>query len=95
MRLTGIAVGDVAILNVYAPNLAATKNELWVELIGILPNDCRWLFAGNWNFIEREQDKSKNNNQTMSAKEKRMFELLKLTFDVYYPFPFSNQVRYS
>jgi exonuclease III len=95
MRLVGIAGGDIAILNVYAPNSTAARCELWEELIETLPKDCRWLCAGDWNFVERRQDKSRNNNYIMTAEERRLFELLKSTFDIHDPFPASNMVRYS
>jgi hypothetical protein len=40
MRLSGTTRGDVAILNVYAPNVAAARCELWEELIDILSKNC-------------------------------------------------------
>jgi exonuclease III len=94
-RLSGVPGGDIAILNVYAPNQAQARCELWAELIDTLPKDCRWVFIGDWNFVEKSRDKSRNNNQTMSHEEKRLFEVLTRTCDVHDPFPQSNRIKYS
>jgi exonuclease III len=47
IRLSGIAGGDLAVLNVCAPNLSDVRCDLWIELIDTLPKDYRWLMAGD------------------------------------------------
>jgi hypothetical protein len=95
VRLTRVPGGDLSILNVYAPNNAAARCVLWRELVESLDKDCSWILAGDWNFVERSQDKSRNNRQTMSVKERGIFEQLTSTLEVSDPFLASNRVRFS
>jgi exonuclease III len=95
IRLSGLPRGDISILNVYANNDAAARCMLWRDLLANLPQDCRWIMVGDWNFVERSQDKSRNNNQTMSVEERGLFESLTTTLGVIDAFPASNRVRYS
>jgi hypothetical protein len=46
---------------------------MWSELINFLPVDCRWVFCGDWNFVERRQDKSKERTYLMTAEERQSF----------------------
>jgi hypothetical protein len=52
-------------------------------------------FPGDWNFVEKRQDKSRNNMQTMTMEEKRLFENFTTMFDVHDHFLASSRVRYS
>jgi hypothetical protein len=72
--------------------------ELWAELADILPRECRdykWICAGDWNFMERREDKSCNNSHILTIEERRLFELLSVALNIHDPFPSSNQVKYS
>jgi hypothetical protein len=60
-----------------------------------LPRDCRWVFAGDWNFVEGPAYKSRNNSYTTSEEEKRCFELFISTFNVQDRFPGTNVIRYN
>ena len=47
VRFKGVPGQDVAVLNVYAPHSPPERCALWVELIDVLPRDCRWLMTGD------------------------------------------------
>ena len=95
IRLNGMQGMDLAILNVYAPHSSRERCVLWEELIASLPRDCRWVFSGDWNFIERAVDKSNLKESTVSELEKGIFEELKGTFQLVDPFPAANRIRFS
>jgi exonuclease III len=95
MRLTGTLGGDIVIMNVYAPNQATARCEFWIELANSMAKDCRWFMAGDWNFVEKHQDKSRNNTHLTTLEERGAFELLKSTFNVHDLFSLSNSIRYS
>ena len=73
----------------------AARYLLWSELADTLDMDCRWVLAGDWNFVEEAQDKSQNNNYIMSAEEHGIFEVLKLTLGIRDAFPASSRIRYT
>lgn len=77
VRLKGIFGTDIGVLNVYAPHSLVDRRELWMELITILPRDCRWVMAGDWNFVERRADKSNARASSVSETQKRFFQELK------------------
>jgi exonuclease III len=95
VRLTGVPGQDVGVLNVYAANRAAKRCELWCEMLSSLPRDCRWICAGDWNFVESPSDRSRPKDPLMTVEERQLFGQLKATFDLEDPFPPSNSVRYS
>ena len=95
VRLHGVLGTDLTILNVYAPHASHERCLLWEELINSLPRDCRWVFSGDWNFVERAIDKSNLKESIMSEMEKRVFGEMKDTFQVEDPFPASNRIRFS
>ena len=82
VRLHGVPGMDLAILNIYAPHLSHERCLLWEELLTSLPGDCRWVFSGDWNFVERAIDKSNLKESIMSEMEKRVFKELKDTFQL-------------
>lgn len=47
LRLSGVPRGDISVLNVYAPNFPNERRALWDELVSTLPQDCRWVMAGD------------------------------------------------
>ena len=80
VRLHGVPGMDLAILNIYAPHSSYKRCFLWEELLTSLPRDCRWVFSGDWNFVERAIDKSNLKESIMSETEKRVFGEQKDTF---------------
>ena len=95
VKLRGVPGMDLAILNIYAPHSSHERCLLWEELLTALPRDCRWVFSGDWNFVERAIDKSNLKESTMSEIEKRVFREFKDTFQVEDPFPTTNRIRFS
>ena len=80
VRLHGVPGMDLTILNIYAPHLSRERCLLEEELLTSLPRDCRWVFLGDWNFVERAIDKSNLKESIMLEMEKRIFEELKEAF---------------
>ena len=64
-------------------------------MINSLPRDCRWVFSGDWNLVERAIDKSNLKESIISKMERRVFGEMKDTFQVEDPFPVSNHIRFS
>jgi hypothetical protein len=51
--------------------------------------------VGDWNFVERLQDKSRNNRQTMTIKERGLFESLTSSLGIKESFPDSSCICFS
>jgi hypothetical protein len=95
MRLAGVPGQDIGILNVYAANRANERCELWSEILLDLPRDCRWIFVGDWNFVEKASDRSRPKVPLMTENERLLFQQLKTTFAVEDPFPLNNAVKFN
>lgn len=95
MRLHDVPGQDVAILNVYAPHTPAERCALWLELISSLPRDYRSTLSGDWNFVERKEDKSNQRESYMTKEEKRVFQELKEIFHVADASSLSNRITFS
>jgi exonuclease III len=95
VRLSNTPGGDVAILNVYASNSVRERCYLWQELIDTLPLDCRWILAGDWNFVATPRDKTNECGRLISGEEARIFAQLTDTLLVNDPFPLTNRVKFS
>ena len=95
VRLSGLPGSDITILNVYAPHSSHERCLLWEELLSLLPRDYRWIFVGDWNFVERAIDKSNLKESVVTEVEKRVFEELKDVFQLEDPFPASNRIQFS
>jgi hypothetical protein len=61
----------------------------------MLPRDCKWVAAGDWNFVENPEDKSTNNGRIITGQEKAEFELLKAHLQLRDFFPPQSRVIYS
>jgi hypothetical protein len=72
-RLAGVQGHDIGCLNVYAPNETTARNELWRELFLALPKDCRWVLIGDWNFVERDKDRSLPRRHALNLDEAYAF----------------------
>lgn len=94
-RLSNVPGEDVGVLNVYAPHNSQERCFLWEELLTCLPRDCRWVFIGDWNFVEQARDKSNLTPSHISGEEKRLFNTLKEVLQVEDKFPISNRIKYS
>ena len=95
MRLNDVQGTDVAILNVYASNSIGERYQLWQELIDTLPTDCKWILAGDWNFVSNQRDKTSECRRLVSGVEAGIFVLLLDLLQVQDEFPSSNRIRFS
>jgi exonuclease III len=90
------STSDVSVLNVYAPsNSARDKVELWEELLRSLPRNCRWVLAGDWNFVEHRHDKSNNCGRLVNDGERIIFSQLLDALQVEDNFPSGNKIKFS
>ena len=64
---------DIVVLNVYAPLTSFEKLVVWKELADTLLKDCRWILMGNWNMVEKVQDKSSLEGGILLENEKVSF----------------------
>jgi hypothetical protein len=76
IRLSGMPGGDIAILNVYVPNLPSECMSLWDELILSLLQNCRWIIGGDWNMVTEVEDNSNPTGHVASEAEKMEFARL-------------------
>lgn len=94
VRLSGLPGGDISILNIYASTSARIRCALWEELLVSLPRDCRWSMRGDWNFVERQVDKSNLNGRIITVGECRVFTLLKDALEVSDQFPDTGRLKF-
>lgn len=55
---------------VYAPNIPTERRHLWHLMADMLPRDCTWIIGGDFNMIERPEDKSNDCGRTISDLER-------------------------
>ena len=75
--LKGLPGGDTGFTNVYAPNETGARTQLWGELLSSLPHSCRWLLLGDFNFVERRQDKTSTCGRFIPSTKRLVFDALK------------------
>ena len=95
IKLQGIQNQDIGILNVYAPHTQRERCALWSKLLACLPQDCNWILTGDWNFVERREDKSNLRDPNMTEEEHRIFGELKSTLRVEDRFPPGSWIKFS
>lgn len=69
-KMDGIEGGSLGIACVCAPNILSHGKGLWQEMADHLPKDCNWILGGDFNMIERPEDKSHDGGCTISDLEK-------------------------
>jgi hypothetical protein len=95
VRFSGLPNGDVAILNIYAPNGPRERIDLWQALCRMLSTDCQWVAVGDWNMVEDAWDKSTEGGSLLGSQEEVDFELFKSHFHVMDFFKYEHDLRYS
>lgn len=69
--------------------------ELWGELLVDLPKDCKWIMCGDWNFVERPEDKSSFCGKLVSPMERQAFTSLTSALNVADNFPNTSPLKFS
>jgi len=69
--------------------------ELWSELQGVLEKECKWLLAGDLNFVEKTIGKSSFCGKIISTWERQVFEELLRTLNVEECFPNMGPIKYT
>lgn len=95
IRLGGFPGGDVSVLNVYASTDSRERTELWTELLASLAKDCKWIMSGDWNLVERREDKSSTCGKLISPAERRAFENLTGSLNLEDRFPNTGRTKSS
>jgi exonuclease III len=93
--LKGTPGGDVAIVNIYAPNASQERILLWRELVNCLPQGYRWILGGDWNVVEQARDKSFREGRIISDVEKLELEILKTHLQVTDYFEYDQLLAYT
>ena len=52
--------GHLGILNIYAPNSAAERQEFWLQLVAEKPDVDLSIIGGDFNMVEHPEDRSSN-----------------------------------
>lgn len=73
IRLEGMLGGNLAVLNFYVSTIIKEWCELLKELLATLSYDCRWALCGDFNFVERTEDKSNLSGRLISNGKSRIF----------------------
>ena len=81
--------------NPYAPHTPPKHCILWLELLSILPSDCRRIRTEDWNFVERLKDKSNLRESSMTGEERQVFEELNDVLQVEDLFPDTNRIKFN
>lgn len=50
-------VGQLGVANVYGAHLPSKRAKIWHRMLATLDTSFPWVFGGDWNFVERRQDK--------------------------------------
>jgi hypothetical protein len=91
----GFPGGDLAVLNIYAPNQPAACIQLWNDLVSCLPQSSRWIVCGDFNMVLNAQDNS--NPQGHVACEAEYLAFLTLTSHLHIQdfYSYQDSVRFS
>jgi hypothetical protein len=95
VHFRGTLGGEVIVLNIYASTEARDRIELWGELLASLPRDCRWFLCGDWNTVERREDKSTSCGKIMLDAESMAFQQLTAALRVEDVFPLASPIKFS
>lgn len=83
---------DFVIFNVYVFMGVGERMEFWIEFFLNFLRNCRWVFCGDWNVVERRFDKFNECRIIMMMVEKLVFKELIVVLNVVDWFLFSNLI---
>lgn len=73
-------LGRIGVVAIYAPNNKDARAALWSELSETLDPSRPWVFAGDYNMIERPQDRKGGSGKLVEGPEKQKWLHLKRKF---------------
>ena len=94
IRLYGVLREDISVLNVYTSMDVKDRITLWEELLSTLSCNYCWILNGDWNTVERREDKSTECGMIMSDGEKLLFGQFTLALKVEDVFPNTSLIKY-
>ena len=83
--IRGLSSGDIGFFNVYASNELTERVQLWEEFMNTLPQKCKWIMAGNFNFVEYRHNKMNVYSRLIPLGELLVFGALKLFLNIEEP----------
>jgi exonuclease III len=95
VRLRGTLGSNINIVNIYASTNSAKMIVLWGELSNVLPRDCQTTLLGDFNFVERREDRSSQCGKLISVGERFIFAQLTALLGIEDRFPSSGPTKCS
>jgi hypothetical protein len=83
------------LINIYASIDSSVRIELWEELIRVLPQDCRFVLLGDFNFVEFLEDKSNLCEKLLPQGEKMVFFQLQNSLGIENRYPATCPIHFS
>lgn len=69
--------GDLGFINIYAPVEPLARKVMWETMSRELPSTCRWILLGDFNMVEKREDKTSKCGKAISSHERLLFNTLK------------------
>jgi hypothetical protein len=85
IMLSGLLGGDLGFVNIYAYNDTPGQAQLWTDLAIALPANCKWIVAGDFNFVEARNDKTNSCSRMVPLAERMVFNDLKTRLQIEEP----------
>ena len=67
----------------FGSNLARERCAMWIEVLQLLPLDCRWIMSRDFNMVERPLDMSSSScSQLMGLREELIWIDIKTKYNI-------------
>jgi hypothetical protein len=83
------------VINIYAQNDIHALAQLWGEIADAVPVNCRWIVAGDFNFVEYRNDKTNSYGRMVPLSERLVFNDLKQRLQINEPPRSADSLRFS
>jgi exonuclease III len=64
----------VGFLNIYAPNKGPKRANFWNQIVNNIPVADSWVVGGDFNMVERDQDRSTNTPKKLTNEEQEAWD---------------------
>jgi hypothetical protein len=64
----------MGLINIYAPNATSKRSQFWEQMLLDLPKYCDWIFCGDFNIVEKMEDKTLACGHILLNKEKFVWQ---------------------